>query len=130
MLFDEKYFQAVRPYVPEEARRLLDEQVPVIQSEISKEIDQFADRLAKDITAEVTAYGNAQATELNSILARLAEVSASLAKQQPDTQQLATQAATLQASVKAFEDRNRQAGETFRKLALTAARATGLPIPG
>jgi hypothetical protein len=129
MLFDEKYFQAIRPYVPEEARRLLDEQVPAIQKEISSEIDHFAKRLADDVTAEVTAFSKEQADEMNTILAKLAEVSANLAKAQPDPKELATQAATLQASVKAFEDRTKKAGETFRKLALTAARSAGLPIP-
>jgi len=127
-LFEDKYFNAVRPYMPEEARRVLDDQVPVIRKQVSEEIDEFAKNLAGEIQQELTAFKEEQVKELNGITDRLTQLAAQVGAVTNVTS-LKEQAGALQTEIKAFRDRNEQIGQGIRRAAISAARAAGLPIP-
>jgi len=126
-LFEDKYFDTVRGYMPEEARLALDRQMPRIREGVSEQIDQFSDSLCKEIQAEIKAFGKNQTEALEGVIEDITNYLNKTA-QDDKSSDLKNLADKLGDQVQVFKDNGKNFGKNLRNATHVAARAAGLPL--
>jgi hypothetical protein len=125
-IFEQQYYDAIRSYVPEDAKRVLDEQVPVIRQKISEEIDAFAESLSADIKKTLDDSAKEQTEALRVLRATFAtEVAAISAHHDPA---LKNAAKALNDAIDSYQAKFASLGATARTAVAGVAKAYGLPL--
>lgn len=132
-LFKEDYYTAIRPYIPEDAKAVLETQVPEIQKKVAGEIKEFADSFAAEIAKEAEKELQAALAEMATLRTAIAATTSQLAAANIPPATLAAETAKLQQQLADYNARFVGWGETLRKATLTALKATaaasGLSLP-
>ncbi|HUG11638.1 MAG TPA: hypothetical protein VMM36_11520 [Opitutaceae bacterium] len=132
MAFKADYYNAIRPYMHEDARRVLDQEIPEINKRVDESLDAFVRSYADQVKKEVDGLLAATQAELTTHVANI-NTTLDRITTSSTAPRLAKLATELQAEVTAFETKYRGWGETLRKSALgslkAAATAAGFP-PG
>lgn len=127
-LFDQKTYDTVRPYMDEEARRILDQQVPQIRADIENEVTAFAASLRDQIKTGL----DKEQVELDRQLAALTAQIDTLLKhidQAASSTALTAERQKLQDQIAAYKNQARQLGGNLRGVVLNAVRVAGIPVP-
>ena len=126
----DRAYVSIAAYVPEDARRILAEQVAKIEQFIDDEMNKFGEELAEHIGAvvgEVLEEATRDATTLRTELtAAIGEIRADMVA---NDKVLEGAVSKLERSLDQYETRFKQLGEGVRGAVVTAARASGIPIP-
>lgn len=125
---DESY-DSLRPYLPEDARAILDKELPRIQKRIEGEIDAFTSSFSERIAAEVAKVTNEINAELQAANAKLVEIAADIKANGANPALLAANAKALQDEVTAYKQKWEGMGRKVQGAILSAANAAGLKIP-
>lgn len=130
-LFEDKYYNSVRPYMPQDAKRILDEQIPVIKQQVSAEIEAFGKSYAESVTTEVARLVAEIEKDLSASTESLKATTDELLKESGDSAKLKEEVEKLKKAVEAHEEQVRGWGETLNAslkiAAKTAAASVGLP---
>src|SRR5687768_11206502 len=123
----DRYFDSIREYVPEDAKAVLDRQIPAIRDEVKRSVDDFGKQLGDFVHKRIADLTIEQERE-----ARDARVQYERALGDLKTQAGVDPAkiAALEQAITAYEERWRGLGEKIKGAALLAVRSTGIPIPG
>lgn len=125
----EETYASLRPFLPEDAKRILEEQIPKIQSQVDAEIDRFVQGISEHLQQQLEQLAAAAQTDATNAQRKLDDIMANLARSQNDGAELIKAATELRSVVQAYNDKWTGLGQNVRKAALTAARSVGLPIP-
>lgn len=129
LIGSEDTYQSLAPYMPEEARRVLEIEIPKIRKQVSDDIDNFVTSVGAQIQAEFTRVSEAVRKESEAHVASLDKIKESLASNTAKAEDLARAADNLRKLAQAYQDKWTSVGTTIRTTAITAARAAGIPIP-
>jgi hypothetical protein len=124
-IFEQQYYDAIRSYVPEDAKRVLDEQVPVIRQKISEEIDAFTESLSADIKKSLEESAEEQAQSLRDLRATFTPYLADLSAGSPEMKEAAK---ALHEALDSYESKFKSAGNTARNAINGVAKAYGIPL--
>jgi len=127
-LFQPKDFQSILPYVPEDAKRILDAELPRIREKAVEQIDQFAESLVNELTAQLKALGEKQAQELKQSQDDLKKQLDDYVKKQAPDPNLTKATNELNAAIEEQRKRFLNAGVFLRQSVLTALKTHGLPV--
>ena len=126
----ERAYESIRGYLPEDANQILDEQVPRIEQFIDDELTKFGTELSEYIAAEVDRLlEESQERAMrshNELVSVIGEIRADVAA---NDAVLERAVAKLERSLDDYERRFEELGEGVRRVVITAARASGIPIP-
>ena len=127
----ERAYESIRGYMPEDAREILNEQIPRIEQFIDDELTKFGVELSEFIGAEVDrllqeAQESAHRSH-NELIAAIGEIRADVAA---NDAVLERAVARLERSLDDYERRFEALGEGVRRSVILAARAAGVPVPG
>lgn len=126
-LFETKDFQSIQPYLPEDAKKVLDAELPKIREQAIKQIDEFAESLVTELTRQLKELAAQDVAELKTTQDKLkGELAAFAAAAVPPA--LAQSANALKAAVEEHEKRFSRAGEVLRQTVVTTLQAHGLPV--
>ncbi len=128
LVFKEEYYDAIKPYLPEDAKNVIYNQLPKIKERIESEIDTFAKSFAEQIHKQVSEQTAAMEQEAKDLKAKLQQLSDDLTKA-TDAAPLKDVAVKMAAEVEQYRQKMEGLGKTVRQTVLTAARYAGLPIP-
>lgn len=126
-LFESKDFQSIQPYLPEDARKVLDAELPKIREQAIKQIDEFAESLVTELTRQLKELADRDVAELKTAQDKLKGDLAAFIKANP-TDPLSQGASALKAAVEEHEKRFCRAGEALRQTVVTTLQAHGLPV--
>ncbi|MFA6561275.1 MAG: hypothetical protein WCV00_05150 [Verrucomicrobiia bacterium] len=129
LLFKEEYFATVRPYLPEDARRILDNQLPAIKKSIEAEVDKFAKTLGEEVKKEVEDFQKGLVQQQEEFLKKVTANFAEAVKKGASPDEIAAAGKALQTAVDDYKNQVKGWGETARKTLLMAVKAAGIPIP-
>lgn len=127
----ERAYESIRGYMPEDAREILNQQIPRIEQFIDDELTKFGVELSEFIGAEVDrllldAQESAHRSH-NELIAAIGEIRADVAA---NDAVLERAVARLERSLDDYERRFEELGEGVRRAVILAARAAGIPVPG
>lgn len=127
----ERAYESIRGYMPEDAREILNEQIPRIEQFIDDELTKFGVELSEFIGAEVDrllldSQESAHRSH-NELIAAIGEIRADVAA---NDAVLERAVARLERSLDDYERRFEALGEGVRRAVILAARAAGIPVPG
>jgi hypothetical protein len=128
-IFKDEYYDAIRPYMSEEAHKVLDQQIPQIRSRIDGEIDEFAKNLALQIQQQFDQLAAAQKDQSAAFTIKLQQAAANITAAAANPARLQQEAQQLTADVTAYTTQLKTIGETVRKSAATALQLAGVPLP-
>ncbi|MGC4071588.1 MAG: hypothetical protein QM760_03590 [Nibricoccus sp.] len=127
-IFEQQYYDAIRSYVPEEAKRVLDEQVPVIRQKVAEEIDAFAAGLTGDIKKVLDETTVEQVKALSEHRGSLTAQMQILAQAGAGNPAIQNAVDSLRESLDAYEEKFKALGSAARKTVNGVAAAYGLPL--
>jgi len=84
-LFDEKYYNAVRPYMPQDAKKVLDEQIPGIKAKVAEDITEFGKSYALFVKEEIENLTASTTQELDDSTKMLSDQISQLAEATKDS---------------------------------------------
>lgn len=125
----EDTYQSLVPYMPEDARRILENEIPRIRKQVSDDIDNFVKGVGDQMHAEFTKASETVRKESEAHLASLDKIKESLASNTAKADDLARAADNLRKLAQAYQDKWTSVGTTIRTTAIAAARAAGIPVP-
>lgn len=125
----EESYDSLRPYLPEDAKSILEKELPRIRKQIDGEIEDFAKSFGDYIKTEVTKVSQEIEKETKEAQVRLDKILVEIGAAAAGGAALGVQAKKLQDEVEAYKQKWENMGKTTRKAILTAAKATGIPIP-
>ena len=127
----ERAYESIRGYLPEDANEILNEQVPRIEQFIDDELTKFGVALSEYIAAEVDRLLEESEERAmrshNELVSVIGEIRADVAA---NDAVLERAVAKLERSLDDYERRFEELGEGVRRVVISAARASGIPIPG
>jgi hypothetical protein len=124
-IFEQQYYDAIRSYVPEDAKRVLDEQVPVIRQRVADEIDAFTESLSTDIKKVLDENAEEQTQHLRDLRATIAPTLTALGAGSPELKETAK---ALQEALDAYESKFKTCGHAARSAVNGVAKAYGIPL--
>lgn len=122
-------YDSLRPYLPEDAKAILEKEIPRIRKQIDGEIDDFVKGLGTYIKSQVEAASKEIEGEAKKTSDRIAKILADLNANGGNATKLAAATTELQKELDDYKAKWQKLGETVQKCALTAVRAAGVPIP-
>lgn len=123
-------YDSLRPYLPQDAQRVLDKEIPRIRKQIDSEIDDFVKSLGSYLKDQVDAETKSIGDEASAAMKKLDSILADVSAAGGDPQKLAAATADLKTAIKAYQDKWENMGKSVQKVALLAAKSMGIPIPG
>ena len=127
-LFEAKDFQSIQPYLPDDAKRILDVELPKIRDAAIEQIDQFAESLVNEMSRKLEELAAQEKAELVASRDKLTKELAAFVATMVPSPALTKAAADLQSAVTEHEKRFSKAGELLRQTVVTALQAQGLPV--
>lgn len=125
---DESY-DSLRPYLPEDAKAVLEKELPRIRKSIEGEIDDFTKSFGEQIKAQMEEQKAAIAKDSADASGRLTELLQNVTVNAGDAAKLAQNAKELQAEITAYRQKWEGMGKSVQDAVLNAARSIGVPIP-
>lgn len=129
LIGSEDTYQSLVSFMPEDARKVLDTEIPRIRKQVSDDIDKFVTSIGIQMQAEFTKVAESVRKESEAPLASLDKIKESLASNTAKAEDLARAADNLRKLAQEYQDKWTNVGATIRTTAITAARAAGLPVP-
>jgi len=118
-------YDSLRPYLPEDAKAILEKEIPRIRKQIDVEIDEFVKGLGSYIKLQAEAASKEIESEAKDSGVRMDKIISDLKAIGCDHAKLA---GDLQRELDAYKAKWQKFGEAIQKAALTAAKAAGVPI--
>ena len=126
----ERAYESIRGYVPEDANRILDEQIPRIEEFVDEELARFGEELSAFVGQEIDRLladaGESAQRAHNEVIAVVGELRAEVAAGDATLEHAVDR---LEQGLDAYERRYRELGEGVRDAVLAAVRAAGVPVP-
>jgi len=127
----DRAYESVRGALPEDANRLLDQQIPKVEEFIDAELSKFGLELSAFIGAEVDRLlaesSEASQRAHNELIALIGEIRADVAA---DDAVLERAVEKLERNLGDYERRFDELGERVRRGVADAMRAAGVPVSG
>src|SRR5262245_15088827 len=124
-MFDTRYFDSVRSYMPEGAKAVLDAEIPRIRETIKKDVEEFADHMGRYLKAEIDKVTAEQATLVELQLANIKQQLTTLESKAPEDAAVKA----LRESIDKYESQWTKLGESVKAAAVAAMKSMGIPLP-
>lgn len=127
----ERAYATIGNYVPEDARRILEEQIPRIEGYIDEELNQFRDELgafAKSAIDQAVAEQQAEMSEAMTAAKTSLEAIRNDAAVGDD--QLILAVSALEKQLNDLESHYTRLGEGVKTALVNGLRGAGIPLPG
>ena len=124
----EESYDILRPFLPEDAKRVLEKEIPRIRKQIDGEIDDFVNALSEHIQKQAAEMAKEIEDESKKSTEALDAILSDLNKN-ADAKVLIASAEALKAEVTAYKNKWASMGKNVQKAVLLAAKSVGLPVP-
>lgn len=125
----EESYDTLRPFLPEDAKRVLEKEIPRIRKQIDGEIDDFVNALSEQIQKEAAQMAKEIEEESTKSTEALGAILSKLNANAADSKVLIASAEALKAEVTAYKNKWESMGKNVQKAVLLAAKSVGLPVP-
>ena len=124
-MLDEKYFDSIVAYLPEDAKAILNSEVPRIRQQVIEEVQKFGEEVGKSLQEKIDALIAERGieSEVELLKKKLTDL-----KGDPSGA-LASSVETLKAELDEFKAKWKGVGKSLHEAAVLAVRSFGIPLP-